>query len=199
MAVVSSRLESATCGKYTGIIYLGLCRLFGTLLAAHRKKLGGRYHLVVPALQGLLRPLFIPYAIRTPLIESHLMGKASLGKSHAAAYARLLTTLCSPTVSAVARPRTNNTRQELNDETKKARSIAGQHLPYVIMDYCTCQLKGRLLPEMKTALDPGLYAMLDVVQPEVMRTMNAAMDSTSRSIFKALYEEYKRLGSGRRS
>lgn len=126
------------------------------------------------------------------------MDEGSLGKAHAAAYARLLTTLCSPTVSAVAKSR-NNTRQDLNDETKKARSIAGQHLPYVIMDYCTCQLKGRLLPEVRTALGPGLYAVLDVMQPELMRTMNAAMDSTSRSVFKALYEQYRRLGNGRRS
>lgn len=199
MAVVSSHLKSDTRGKHIGMIHLGMCRLFGTLLAAHRKKLGGRYHLVVPALQGLLELLFLPYATRTPLIGPPLTGEASVGKAHAAAYARLLTTLCSPTVSAVTRSWTNNKRQELNDETKKARSIAGQHLPYLIMDYCTCQLKGRLLPEVKTALNPGLYAVLDVVQPEVMRTMNAAMDSSSRSIFKALYEEYKRLGGGKRS
>ncbi len=199
ISVVSSRLRSDTKGKHTGMIYLGLCRLFGTVLAVHRRKLGGRYHLIVPALQGLFGPLFIPYATTTASVGSGLVGEASLGKAHAAAYARLLTMLCSPTVSAVARSRKHNRRQELNDETKKARSIAGQHLPYLIMEYCTCQLKGRLLPEVKTALNPGLYAVLDVMQQEVMRTMNAAMDSSSRSIFKSFHEEYRRLGGGRRT
>ena len=106
--------------------------------------------------------------------------------------------LCSPTVSAVSHSR-NSRQQELNDETKKARSIAGQHLQYLIMEYCSCQLKGRLLPEVKTALNPGIWAVLDVVQQEVMRTMNAAMDPASRSIFKALYEDYRRVGGGKRS
>ena len=66
------------------------------------------------------------------------------------------------------------------------------------MEYCSCQLKERLLPEVKQAMRPGIWAMLEVVPQEVMRTMNAAMDGASRSIFKALYEEYRRLGGGRR-
>ena len=201
IAVVSSRSAYESQVKHAGMIYLGLCRLFGTLLAVHREKLGGRYHLIVPALQGLLRSLFIPYATapapngpRRPTTDH-----ASVGEPHAAAYARLLTMLCSPTVSAVTRSRNHrNTRQSLNDETKKACSIAGQHLPYLIMEYCACQLKGRLPPEVKAALNPGLWAVLDVVQQEAMRTMNAAMDSSCRSIFKALYEEYRRLGGGTR-
>ena len=169
------------------------------MLGIHRKKLGGRYHLIVPALQGLLRLLFVPYAANSAALGQRSAGVVSLGVTHAAAYARLLTMLCSPTVSAVSRPRNHNSRQELNDETKKARSIAGQHLPYIIMVYCTSQLKGRLLPEAKAVLIPGLHAVLDVMQPEVMRTMNAAMDSASRSIFKVLYEEYGRFSRGKLS
>ncbi len=169
------------------------------MLAIHRKKLGGRYHLIVPALQGLLRLLFIPYVTNSASLEQRSAGVFSLGVTHAAAYARLLTMLCSPTVSAVSRSRKHNSRQELNDETKKARSIAGQHLPYLIMEFCTYQLKERLLPEAKAVLNPGLYAVLDVMQPEVTRTMNAAMDSASRSIFKALYEEYRRFSRGKLS
>ena len=56
-----------------------------------------------------------------------------------------------------------------------------------------------MLPEVKTALNPGIWAVLDVMQQEIMRTMNAAMDGASRSIFKALYQEYRRVGGGRRS
>lgn len=156
----------------------------------HRMKLGGRYHLVVHALQGLLRCLFVSYPTEsaTSTTSEHV---SALGEVHAAAYARVLTTICDPTVSAVTRLG-KASRRGLTDETKKARSMAGQHLQYVVMEYCNCQLMGRLQPEVKTALAPGLYAIFDVMSHEVMRTINEAMDSSCRSIFKALYEEHGR-------
>ena len=171
------------------MLYIGLCRQFGNILAIHRTKIGGRYHLVILALKSLLHCLFIPYKPT----DSSLDTPSVFTEPHAAAYARLLTTLCDPTVSSVTRSK-KRSRFELNDETKKAKSIAGQHLPYLIMEYCQCQLKGKLLPEMKAALDPGLYAVLAVMSPEVMRTMNAAMDESGRAVWKALYEDYRRLG-----
>lgn len=191
IAIVSARLVETNEEQSTGVAFLGLCRMFSLILAVHRMKLGGRYHLVVPALQGLLRCLFVSYPTSnaTSTAGEHVSG---LGNAHAAAYARLLTTICDPTVSAVTRSG-KASRRGLTDETKKARSIAGQHLQYVIMEYCTCQLMGRLQPEVKAALASGLYAIVDVMPHEVMRTMNEAMDPSSRSIFKALYEEHGRF------
>lgn len=161
------------------------------VLVLHRVRLGGRYHLVVAALQGLLRCLFVSYPTSsTTWIASESV--SALGEAHAAAYGRLLSTICDPTVSAVTRPG-KASRRGLTDETKKARRMAGQHVQYVVMEYCHCQLMGRLQPAMKAALAPGLYAMFDVMSHEVMRTMNEAMDSSCRSIFKALYEEHGRV------
>lgn len=171
------------------MIFTGLCRIFGTILIILRTKIGGRYHLVICALQSLLRCLFIPF---TPTNSSH-EEPSSFTETHAATYARVLTTLCDPTVSSVTRSK-YRLRPKLNDETKKAKDIAGQHLPYLIMEYCVCQLKGRLLPETKTALNPGLYAVLAVMSQEVMRTMNEAMDESARAVWKALYEDYRRFG-----
>ena len=173
----------------SGRLYIGLCRLFAVLLATHRTKIGGRYHLVVPALQALQRCLFIPYKND----EAGESEGSVFGESHAAAYGRILSMICDPTVSSVTRRR-NRSRLELNDETKKARSIAGQHLAYVMMDFCSCQLWGHLGSGMRVGLNAGLYAVLRAIEPDMLRTMNAAMDSNSRSVFKALYEEYRRVG-----
>lgn len=164
----------------------------------HRKKLGGRYHLVIPALQHLLQCLFVPYEdVGQSLHKAEEeMLYAGYGEAQATAYAHLLTTLCDPTVSAVSRSR-RTPRQELNDETQKARRIAGQHLQYVVEEFCGCQLEGRLLPGMRTALNPGLWAIFDVMTQEVMRNLNAAMDPSSRSVFKALYDDYQRSGRWR--
>lgn len=171
----------------------------GTILTSHRAKLGGRYHLILPSLQGLMRCLFLSHARLEDLTANWVLplwvgAKGStLDSTHAAAYARLLTTICDPTGSSVARSK-KSSRQDLNDETKKARSIAGQHLPYLIMEYCRCQIRGRLRLEVKEALTPGLYAVFDVMAPDTMRAINAAMDSSSRAIFKALYQDYRRFG-----
>lgn len=155
-------------------------------------KLGGRYHLVLSALQGLLRCLFVPYAKSHDILEENEPSSA-LGEAHAIVYGRLLTTICNPAVSAVTQSK-RHSRLDLNDETKKARSIAGQYLQYLIMGYCDCQLKGRLTPAVKAALAPGLYGIFDVMSPNVMHTINSAMNSSGRSIFKALFEDYQRFG-----
>lgn len=199
--IISLTLPSAPkFGKqHGGFVYTSLWRLYNTVLATHRTKIGGRYHLVVPALQGLMRCLFIPHgrnggSAAVLSLPPWLCGReAMLGATHAAGFARLLTTICDPTVSSVTRSKTQS-RRELNDDTKKARGIAGQYLPYVIMEYCQCQLKGRLLATVKAALTPGLYAVFDVMSQDTMRTLNAAMDSSSRAIFKALYDDYRRFG-----
>ena len=194
----SSYIASVDQERHAGLIFSSLCKLFNYVLVIHRMKLGGRYHLIIPALQSLLQNLFISYRKNAASIRT-TTPPPKLGKAHAAAYSRLLTTICDPTVSSVTRPRKRSSRRHdsLNDETKKARIIAGQHLQYLIMDFCNNQLKGRLEPEIKTALTPGLYAIFDVMSQEVMRTINAAMDSSSRSIFKALYEDYRRSGRWR--
>lgn len=188
---MSNRLVGTNEEQSTGVAFSGLCRIFSMILVMHRVKLGGRYHLVVPALQGLLRCLFVSYSSTSATFASgeHV---SALGEAHAAVYARLLTTFCDPSVSAVTRPG-KASRRGLMDETKKARRIAGQHFQYVVMEYCHCQLMGRLQPEVKAALAPGLYAIVDVMSHESMRTINEAMDSSCRSIFKALYEEHGRV------
>ena len=173
----------------SGRLYIGLCRLFAVLLATHRAKIGGRYHLVVLALQALLRCLFVPYKND----EAGESEGSVFGESHAAAYGRILSMICDPTVSSVTRGK-NRSRLELNDERKKARSMAGQHLAYVMMEFCGCQLRGHLGSGMRAALNAGLYAVLRVIEPDMMRTMNAAMDSSSRSVFKALFDDYRKVG-----
>ena len=188
ISIFSRRIQTQRAEEQSGRLYTGLCRLLATVLRIHRAKIGGRYHLVLPALQGLLGCLFTPYARYDGSREPEVFTEA-----HAVEYARILTMICDPTVSAVTRSK-KRSRIELNDETKKARSIAGQYLQYLIMEYCGYQLKGRISPEIRSALNVGLWAILEVVSKDVMRTMNAAMDQDRRSVFKALYDDFRKFG-----
>jgi nucleolar pre-ribosomal-associated protein 2 len=187
--------------EYAATIYVRLCKLMGVLLGLHRQKLGGRFHLILPAMQRLLNCLFARSKKRS---QSMLGAKghtqqpywlAPLQASHAVHFTRLLTSLCDPTVSAVSRPtQSGGSREALTDQTKKAKRIAGQYLQYLIMEYTQSSLRGSLVPEVKAAILPGLYAVLDVMSRDTMRAMNSGLDVSGRAIFKGLYDDYVKFG-----
>lgn len=170
-----------------------------TLILLHRTKLGGRFHLVMSLLQSLLIGLFTPNSRHSTSFIASLppwlaSGRARLTPAHATSYARVLSTLCSPTVSSVTSRKRHGSTAELTDATKKAKAYAGQHVQTIVSQYCSCMLQGRLTPEMRSALIPGLFACLDVMDMEAMRAMNAAMDASSRAIWRSLYGEWNKFG-----
>lgn len=201
IAVCASKAGPRINPEYAATIYVRLCKLMGVLLGLHRQKLGGRFHLILPAMQRLLNCLFARSRKRS---RSMLSAKghtqqpywlAPLQASHAVHFTRLLTSLCDPTVSAVSRPtQSGGNRDALTDQTKKAKRIAGQYLQYLIMEYAQSSLRGSLVPEVKAAILPGLYAVLDVMSRETMRAMNAGLDVSGRAIFKGLYDDYVKFG-----
>lgn len=189
-----------------------LCGLLGVLLSRFRRRLQARYHLLLPALQNLLRCLYYPgnVAVETGPTQSQqqlqflqtlppwlLQSELPLPSTSVVRYTRLLTSICNPAASAVkmtSYPHSTNAAADLNDASKKARSIAGQYMQYLIMEFARNTLNGRIGPENRERLMPGLYAVLDCMPQELMRAMNSAMDPSSRAVFKGLYEDYVRFG-----
>lgn len=47
---------------------------------------------------------------------------------------------------------------------------------------------------MREKLMPGIFAVMDVMSAEVKRTVNARLDASGRSIFKGLYEDWRKEG-----
>ncbi|KAH7038904.1 Urb2/Npa2 family-domain-containing protein [Macrophomina phaseolina] len=194
-------------------IYTRLCGTTHLILSLHRTRLGGRFHVLMPLLQNLLRCLFISDPSRhngatTPPLPPWLAPAAPntpLTPTHASAFARLVTTLCNPTVSAVKgfhnrkRPAPSSSSAstaELVDETKKAREYAGQYVPALIASFCTYTLHGRITPETRAALMPGLYACADVVGIEALRAMNAGLGAGERAIWRGVYADWKKFAVG---
>ncbi|OOQ90952.1 hypothetical protein PEBR_01782 [Penicillium brasilianum] len=198
IATAASKSGPRISPEYAPTIYTRLCRLMGIILGLQRIKIGGRFHLVVTAMQRLLGCLFARSRKRSrsnrAAVISHPFWLAPLDASHTSNFTRLLTSLSDPTVSAVLRSQPGMSRENLTDETKKAKRIAGQYLQYVIMAYAQCSLRGSLVPDVKAALMPGLYAALDVMSRESMRAMNAGLDASGRAVFKSLYDDYVKFG-----
>ncbi|KAI9036354.1 ribosome biogenesis protein URB2 [Aspergillus affinis] len=201
VAVCASKAGPRINPEYSATIYIRLCRIMGALLGIHRQKLGGRFHLILPAMQRLLNCLFARSRKRSRSMLSEKRQAeqpfwlASLDAAHAVHFTRLLTSLCDPTVSAVSRPTQSGVGYEgLTDQTKKAKRIAGQYLQYLIMEYAQSSLRGTLAPEVKAAIMPGLYSVLDVMSRETMRALNAGLDVSGRAVFKGLYDDYMKFG-----
>ena len=123
--------------------FMSLVQLMQSILTGHRNRIKGRYHLVVPALNGLLRCLFHPYVSESGTVEIPQPAwlyprdcnpdRSPLNEADAKGFARLLTTICEPAPGAVKPARSGGRRNEpnrqlLNDHVKNARAIAGQHL-----------------------------------------------------------------------
>ncbi|KAI1933530.1 hypothetical protein LOZ65_000163 [Ophidiomyces ophidiicola] len=200
-AIIASPAGPQIARCDAGAVYTRTCRLLGTILGLYRKKMSGRLHLVLPVLQQLLRCLFSGDS--RPMKQSRFLstlppwlgsrGPTPLTAEHAGQYTRLLTSLCDPTVSAVENHR-GGFSQGLSDNTKKVKSLVSQHLQYLIIEYAGLQLRGHLTPDVKAVLMPGWYAVLDVMSKTTLRAMNASMDSSSRAVFKGLYDDYVKFG-----
>jgi nucleolar pre-ribosomal-associated protein 2 len=192
------------------LIFNRICDLLVTILSRFRRRLADRHHLLLAVLQQLLRSLFYPGSTnlstrRVPVQGSNPTGflnslprwlrtsKDFLPPSSAANYSRILSSICNPTVSAAKSSRKRG-GSALNDETKQVRALAGQHMQYLVMEYARCSLDGEIRPHVKEKLIPGLYSVLDAMSRDLMRGMNAAMDPSSRAIFKALYDDWTRYG-----
>ena len=185
-------IRSSQAGK----IYLHLCHLLQAILTSHRLKLEGHFHLVVQCLASLLRCLF------TPLPYSNSSSKLfspppwlpatspQLNNPHAAAFTRLLTLICNPSVSSVTRSQHN----ALTSATDKAKRMAGQHMQYVLMAYIRLQLEMKMLPTVKEQLIPGIYALFDTTTPELRRAINEGLDGSGRAMFRILYTDYNKFG-----
>ncbi|KAL4950681.1 Urb2/Npa2 family-domain-containing protein [Aspergillus filifer] len=201
IAVCASKAGPRITPDASGTIYIRLCQLMGLLLGLHRQKMGGRFHLILLALQRLLQCLFARLKKRSRLAKADSEhGKqpywlSQLDATHATYFTRLLTSLCDPTVSAVSRPTPGAGGYEgLTDQTKKAKQIAGQYLQYLVMEYAQSSLRSALHPDVKAALMPGLYSVLDVMSRDTMRAMNAGLDISGRAMFKGLYDDYMKFG-----
>ncbi|KAJ5901945.1 hypothetical protein N7495_002473 [Penicillium taxi] len=198
-ALAASKAGPQLSPEYAPTIFTRLCRLAGLVFGLQRVKIGGRHHLVVTVMKRLLNCLFVPSrkrsrAARATASLSSPFWIGPLDASHTSSYTRLLTTLSDPTVSAVIRSQSNQSRGALIDETKRAKRIAGQYLQNIIMHYAQNSLRASLSPEVKAALMPGLYAAMDVMTRESLRALNAALDISGRAVFKSLYDDYVRFG-----
>ena len=165
-------------------IYHSLTQLLEQIIKRHRRRLDGHFHLLLTALQSLLRLLLSRSPTPTKTGPNHW-------ESDARHFARLLTLVCEPTASSVSRATTTG----LDSERDRAKRYAGQFMYLVVMAYVQLQVAHPAVPHgVREALEGGVYSVLDVTTEDGMRILNEGLDGGGRVIFREMVKMYRRFG-----
>jgi len=205
VSTISSRASTHTMVTESPGVYPALCRLVEIVIKRHRKRLDGHFHILITALQSLLRLLLsrpqtpvLNSTVTPPTITNNNYNNtpsekekdANRWQTHAKLFSRLLTLICEPTVASVSRSQTTG----LDSEKDRAKRYAGQYMYLVLMQYVKLQLEFVVPHAVREALEPGVYSIMDITTQDGMRIMNDAMDAGGRVVFREMWKMYQRFG-----
>jgi nucleolar pre-ribosomal-associated protein 2 len=166
------------------ILYLDLTQVMTVLLTHYRPRLNGRFHLLVAVFQRLFSGIDRSSDQNSP--------RNPLAIRQARALARLLALFCDP-----PHLRHRNNPADLVDEGRKEKSRVGQFLSSILHHYCTQILGGRDGPEVREALNPGVWATIGAMEsanPDGIRVLSAALNNSERAVLRSLHDDWKRFG-----
>lgn len=180
--------------KAAGQIFHRMCRLLRVIIERHRLRLEGRFHIVVTTLNSLLRVLltdpFRDAANRSTTASCPPWLHSPLHHRHTARFVRLVTLICEPSAASVARSQAQ-TLDSLVDASKRS---AGEYMYCVVMQYIKLQLSGHVSRDVRQALKPAIYSVLNITTEAGRRTLNESLDAEGRAIFRETYSDYRRFG-----
>lgn len=208
--------EATSTKAAAGQVYDRLYKLVATVIKRHRRRLDGHFPILLVTLQSMLRVLLADPSSSSPratavatLAPAHekkrlyppwlLSSSTRLQARHAARFARLLTLVCEPSAASVASSSTHHQQsQQLDSATDAAKRAAGQDMYVVLETYIKLQLSegvgGSVPRDVRKALEPGVYAILDVTPQGTRRVLNESLDVNGRALFRQMYGEYRKFG-----
>ncbi|KAI0117534.1 Urb2/Npa2 family-domain-containing protein [Hypoxylon sp. NC0597] len=176
--------------KAAGEIYDRLYKLVSLVLKRHRHRLRGHFPILLAALGALLTTLLAdpgsdaPTTVRPPWLDARLQPR------HAERFTRLLTLICEPSAASVAHTRSS----ELDSATDAAKRAAGQYMFTILELYIKLQLEVTVPRDVRKALEPGVYSILDITPQGCRRVLNESLDANGRAIFRQMFADYKKFG-----
>ena len=198
---LTSRSGPALPPQHAPEIFSRLCHTSRLILLVHRGRLGGRFHLLLPLLQGLLFCLFIPNASRSGAPPSWLRTTVAtepvrLTAVNASQLTRVLSTLCNPPQSSITKAHQHHQSRkskDLHDPIKAAREKASNLLYPLLASFCRFQLNGRLDPSVREKLMPGIWEVVGTasLHRESLDAMFAGLGRSERDVWKGLWEDWE--------
>jgi nucleolar pre-ribosomal-associated protein 2 len=193
----TSRTSPNLPSQHASHIFTRLCETGRLVLLVHRSKTGGRSHILLPLLQGLLFCLFTPTSVRSGALPLWLRSGTSqsvcLTPTDAAHYTRLLSTLCNPPQSSISKAHQQSRKsKDLNDPVKAARERTSHFLYPLLASLCRFQLSGRLLPALRAKLMPGVWEVMSTasLHKEELEAMFAGLSRSEKDVWRSAWAEW---------
>lgn len=195
-------VDSATRPPCPSAIYFSICTTMQATLQSHRRSLGGRAHLLIPLLSSMLGCFFSLHTDSDARALRHPPWLTTpLTAAHAQRFARLLTLLCDPPQATVVRRRETS---GLVDKVRKARIEVSHHVHNLLHNYVRFQLHGKLADGVKVALEPGISAVMQVLDMDSavrkgsgrstdsrVRALGACMSKSELALLRREWESWK--------
>ncbi|RDA92841.1 hypothetical protein CP533_2886 [Ophiocordyceps camponoti-saundersi (nom. inval.)] len=172
---------SSTSSDGCAAPFASLCKLVEVVIKKHRLRLEGHFHILLSALQALLRNLIIKQAAA---------GEGEI-ESKAQAYSRLISLICEPTAGAVSRSQLHGALESATDAAKR---LASRHMYLVMMQYVKLQLEESVPKAVREAMEPAMNAIFDITPPEVRKILNDAAQGGGRAILREMFRRYVKFG-----
>ncbi|KAF2031216.1 hypothetical protein EK21DRAFT_111252 [Setomelanomma holmii] len=196
---LTSRTSPVLPASFACEVFTRLCETSRLVLLVHRNKLGGRSHLLVPLLQGLLCCLFVPTSARSGALPFWLRSNKPtqpicLSAANASQYTRLLGTLCNPPQSSISKAHQHSRKsKDLNDPVKAAREKTSHFLYPLLASFCRFQLSGRLNPAVRTKLMPGMWDVIGTasLHKEELDAMFAGLGRSEKDVWRSVWGEWE--------
>ena len=196
---LTSRTSPALSSSNASNIFTRICETSRLALLVHRNKLGGRSHILLPLLQGLLFCLFMPTSTRSGALPSWLRSTSPteavrLTSLSASQYTRLLSTLCNPPQSSISKSHQHSRKsRDLNDPIKAARERTSHFLYPLLASFCRFQLAGRLDPVVRVKLMPGIWEVVGTasLHKEGLDAMFAGLGRSEKDVWRGLWGEWE--------
>ncbi|KAH8702774.1 Urb2/Npa2 family-domain-containing protein [Phaeosphaeriaceae sp. PMI808] len=196
---LTSRTSPALSANSACHIFTRICETSRLVLLVHRGRLGGRFHLLLPLLQGLLFCIFTPTSSRSGALPSWLRCNMQtepvcLSPLNASQYSRLLSTLCNPPQSSILKNwRHSQKAKHLVDVTKSAREKTSHFVYPLLASFCRFQLFGRLAPAVRAKLLPGVWEVVSIaiLDKEGLDAMFAGLNRSEKDVWRGVWGEWE--------
>lgn len=160
--------------------FVSIIEVIDHILLVHRFKLSNRHHLI--------------NSVLCQLIETLAMHDDKLSVESADSVSRLITNYCEPYNVSNAQ---NGSKNNLSSKISLVKQSIRKNVLVVLTKYIQLSITVQFSSAIKKNLQPGIYAIFDILSQNELSHLNAFLDTPGRQYFKSLYLQYKKTGKWR--
>lgn len=171
-------LSYIKCSGGADDVFTATTKLVSTVLFNHRVKLSNRHHLVIAFISEYLE-----------LLSNYKV--TGLSNRSSRSLSRLIINFCEP-ISGTAKQ--TNGKDVLSSKVGILKASLRKHVPVLLIKYVHLSINAPFEQKSRAELATAMYSVFDLLSPNELGLVNAALDNSGRHYLKGLYADYRKTG-----